>query len=433
MQQRFRFLALAHLSFPGRRFLSKPDVWSSGWHAFRAVLFIFFLQRVVFYAAMLVAPLLIPLQEDNTTNMPVTGPEWLVRHWRWDALHYYDLATLGYPSGDIIAASPRFGPRVQPAFFPLLPLLMRLIATCFNGLDLPAALPVARAQTVVLLSGIVVGHAVALLAFWFVYQLALGETNDAATARRAVLYTAFFPLGFYYAVPYTEALFLLTSLGVFLAIRRQQWVRAGLWAAAAGATRVAGVALAPVLLVAVVLAWRAGKLESWKRALAGVVLSPVGLLLFMLHLWQRTGDPLAFVHAQADWWREPMVPFTPLVKSVYYLLRPDLNFAANTYVINIINLLIVGSFLAIFIVSVRRWQVIYIVYGALFFTLILSSGLPQESVLQSVGRYATVFFPVYIVLAQWGHNPTLHRRMLLLWIPLFVVFTILYVQWSFFV
>jgi hypothetical protein len=382
---------------------------------------------------MLVAPLLLESQAGNAANMLVTGPEWLARHWRWDAVHYYELATLGYPSPEVIAASPQFGPRIRPAFFPLLPLLIRGVAACFNGLDFPAALPIARVQPVVLLSGIVVGHAVALLAFWLVYQLAWGETNDAATARRAVLYTAFFPLGFYYAVPYTEALFLLTSVAVFLASRRQQWVRAGLWAAAASATRVAGVALAPVLVVAIVLAWRAGKLESWKRALTGAVLSPMGLMLFMLHLWQRTGDPLAFVHAQADWWREPMIPFTPLAKSVYYLVRPDLNFAANTYVLNVINLLIVGSFLAIFAVSFWRWHLTYKVYGALFFTLILSSGLPYEFVLQSVGRYATVFFPVYIALAQWGRNATLHRRMLLLSIPLFVVFTILYVQWSYFV
>jgi Gpi18-like mannosyltransferase len=433
VQQRFRFLSLTNLQFFGRKTLSNPRVWSRAWHAFRAVLPIFFLSRVVFYAAMLVAPLLIPLQEDNAVKMLVVGPEWLVRHWRWDAVHYYELATLGYPSPDVIAASPRFGPRIRPAFFPLLPVLIRIVATCFNGLSFPAALPIARAQPGVLLSGIVVGHAVALLAFSLVYQLAWRETNDAATARRAVLYTAFFPLGFYYAVPYTEALFLATSVAVFLAIRRQQWVCAGVWAAAASATRVAGVALAPVLVLAIVLAWRAGKLESWKRALAAIVLSPMGLVVFALHLWQRTGDPLAFVHAQADWLRQSMIPFTPLVKSVYYLLRPDLNVAANTYVLNLINLLIVGSFLAIFVVSFRRWDPTYIVYGAVFFTLILSSGLPREFVLQSVGRYATVFFPVYIVLAQWGRNATLHRRMLLLSIPLFVAFTILYVQWSYFV
>jgi Gpi18-like mannosyltransferase len=382
---------------------------------------------------MLVAPLLIPLQEDNAANMLVTGPEWLARHWRWDAVHYYDLAMVGYPSSEVIAASPQFGPRIRPAFFPLLPMLIKIVSTGLNGFSVPAALPIANGQPVVLLAGIVVAHAIAPLAFGWMYQLAWQETNDHATARRAVLYTAFFPLGFYYAVPYTESLFLATSVAVFLAIRRQHWVRAGLWAAAAGTTRVAGVALAPVLVLAIVLAWRSGTLQSWKRALVGVLLSPLGLVLFMLHLWQRTGDPLAFVHAQADWWRQSMVPFTPLVKSMYYILRPDLNFAANTYVLNIINLLVVVSFMVIFAVTLRRWHLTYIVYGALFFALILSSGLPRELVLQSVGRYTTVFFPVYIVLAQWGRNPAVHRRMLLLSIPLFVVFTILYVQWSYFV
>jgi hypothetical protein len=285
-----------------------------------------------------------------------------------------------------------------------------------------------------LLGGVLVVHIATLLAFWLLFQLAREETNDEATARRTVLYTAVFPLAFYYALPYAEALFLAASVGTFLAARRRNWVRAGLWAAAASGARPFGILLLPVLALEIVLAWRRDEIQTrdWPRALLGLLLAPVGLLLFMLHLWQLTGDALAFSHAQQmAWLRTPVFPLTTLWRGVGYALHPAWSGTPETYARTVLHTLIVVGFLAVLIASVRRWRPSYVLYGVLVYTLTLSSPWPGETIMHSLGRSIMVLFPVYITLAQWGRRPVIHQAIVLLWLPLFGLLTALYVQWIF--
>ncbi|HZG68021.1 MAG TPA: mannosyltransferase family protein [Herpetosiphonaceae bacterium] len=377
-----------------------------------AVLAIFLLSRLAFYLVALFGN-----DHGEQVNQALT----LRIHWRWDALHYYGIAVRGYGAADESAA-----------FFPLLPLLIRGAAMVLGGMRWPLPTPIERADESVLLAGVLLANGAALLAFCLLYELVLADTGDDATAQRAVLYTASFPLAFFYAVPYTEGLFLATSVGAFLAARRSQWIRAGVWAALASITRPVGVLLLPALLLEVLLAWRHGSraASGWLRAALGLLLAPAGLLLFLLYLWQRVGDPIAFVHvARSEFGHASIFPpalvwrgLTLSAQSIWSdpgSLQRNHLIVFNTFVMLLVLVVLFASF--------RRWRPAYVLYGLLLCTVVLST-VPDGDTLRSVGRYLMVFFPVYTTVAHWGRRPLVHLAILLFWLPLLGLFTAFFLR-----
>lgn len=389
------------------------------WPALLPVLLIFAISRLAFYGAAIAGAYLLPDAPNQPAAVDVNARLPLALHWRWDAVHYYTVSIDGYSEGG------------TTAFFPLLPLMIRVVSFVLGGFQSPAQLPIQGAETAPLLAGVLVANGVSLLAFWLLYQLAHEELADGEMATRAVLYAALFPFAFHYSVPYTEGLFLATAAGTFLAARRRQWVRAGIWAGLGAASRSSGILLAPVLLLEVVLAWRRGGLsrEEQPRALLGLLLAPSGLLLFMVQLWNRVGDPFAFVEAQEAWGRESTWPWTTLLRGIDYALHPEMTDRADVYMRGVIHLLITLVFLAILVVFARRWRPSYTLFGAGLFLIILSSPIDGQWTMHHMGRFLLPFFPAFFVLATWGRRPWVDRTILATFLPLFGLLTLLYVNW----
>jgi hypothetical protein len=137
--------------------------------------------------------------------------------------------------------------------------------------------------------------------------LELGE----ATARTTILLLAFSPWSVFFGAPYSESLYLLVSVGAFYAARTGRWAWAGGLGAAGSATRPTGIVLLlPLALLYVYEPGRGGgRVEARllarlkpTRPLGGsaafLLVVPLGLALFSLHLSQALGDPWAWVHAQ---------------------------------------------------------------------------------------------------------------------------------------
>ncbi|MFO3797012.1 MAG: mannosyltransferase family protein, partial [Anaerolineales bacterium] len=144
---------------------------------------------------------------------PVTNA-WLALWQRWDALHYQAIAERGYEAFDTALFTP-----------PLYPFLMHLLSPLF-GSTLVAGIFVAT-----------IAYAIGLSLF---YQLALLELSRERAAQRALIYLMLFPTAFFFFAPYTESLFFLGSVGPMLALRRNEWLRAGLWGSLAAASRLPG-------------------------------------------------------------------------------------------------------------------------------------------------------------------------------------------------
>ncbi len=107
---------------------------------------------------------------------------------------------------------------------------------------------------------------------------------------------AFTPASWTFHTAHTESLFLLLSLLAFLAAGRGRGLGAGLLAALACLTRNQG-----VLVAGATVALVAERTRNARPALLAALPPVLALLAFLGFQWLRTGDPLAFLDAQANW------------------------------------------------------------------------------------------------------------------------------------
>lgn len=188
---------------------------------------------------------------------------------QWDAAHYLQIVTEGY-AGDNFA------------FFPLFPAATKAVAGVLHLAPLAVALALVNGAFLM-----------ALVVIARLSRRCLGE--DAA--RAVVLLTCFNPMSIFFAIPYTEAFYLLlTGLTLLCLVRPPLRVPGvAVLGALTSATRPTGVVILPSILIAFLRRRRpAAGLVASLGALAG--LGGVALLN-----WRLSGDPLAFLHAQQAW------------------------------------------------------------------------------------------------------------------------------------
>ena len=336
---------------------------------------------------------------------------------RWDTAFYVNIVEEGYRNE---------GEMPSVAFFPLLPLLMGLLAPLVGD---------------VVVAGILIANGALLGASLLFYRLVADQWGE-PIAQRALWYLLIFPTAFFGSAIYTESLFLLASVGALFSARRGNWAAAGIFAVAAGLTRLIGLIVAPML----VLEWlrqrrEAEKSGEWHRQETGhshpgppilqpglaVLAAPAGLLAYMIYLWRAFGEPLAFAHASAAWNRVPRPPGQVIVA---LLQRPAGGWvqalrAGRLPLLNDwIDLGMVLFFLALALVLLYRQQWAEGIFVWLGVMLALNSGL-----LMSQRRYVCVLFPVYVLLAQWGHRPWADRAITGLFLGGQTLFVILFALW----
>ena len=249
-------------------------------------------------------------------------PSLLDTYVRYDSGWYHSIARDGYFYA---------GPDVQSsvAFFPAYPAVVRVVGFVVPHLVVAGVLVT-----------LACGAGVAVLFHRWVSGF-LGER----TASYALALLCCYPFAFYlFGVMYSDALFLVAVLGAFVLIERNQPLLAGLAGIVVTAARPVGVAVCVALVLRVLevrgvlpgarpatlvtpasvadrpppIADPRGarlpllprridlpSLRTLRPADFGVVLSVLGLVGFMVLLWVRFDEPLAFtkVGGAAGWWR----------------------------------------------------------------------------------------------------------------------------------
>lgn len=147
-----------------------------------------------------------------------------------------------------------------------------------------------------------------LFAIYAFLLLVEADTDTVAERVFAGSLVAFNPCVIYAHAGYAEPLFFtVLTLGFYL-LQRQRWVGSGMAGALASATRMIGFIFALSYFTAWLRSreWR----PIWKQSdkVLGLMLCPLGTLLYMLFLYHRTGDALAQVHAQVAWGKSPGNP-----------------------------------------------------------------------------------------------------------------------------
>lgn len=322
---------------------------------------------------------------------------------RWDAVHYIDIATIGYHGTDM-------------AFFPLYPLLVAGLGSLIGNH---------------VIAGMLISNAALFFGLLFLYKLVEHEF-DRHVARRAIFYISIFPTAVFFSAVYTESLFFMLTVASFYYMRERRWWLAGGIGFFAAMTRVEGV----LLVVPFVIEWVT---DNWQMLLgmmrgegapelrrAAVNLLPIvlicaGLGVYMAYLWVLNGDPLYFSHVQIHWHRHLAAPWTSIINSWHKIAH-----AANGQTIanQSIELSFTALMIGVLLGGFRKLKPSYIAYMALSIVVPMST-----SSLMSMQRFALVLFPMFPILALWGKRPSVNNAIVALFLPLLGLFTVLFANW----
>ena len=292
---------------------------------------------------------------------------------RWDAAWYATIVKQGY------SYTP--GAESNVAFFPLLPLLTAAV----RGVT----------RVHLELAGFIVSNAALLASAVLLRRLAsLDYPAPSRVPERAVWLLLFCPMTFFYSTMYTESLFLMLSLCVFLLARRREWLGAGVAGALLTATRGNALLIAlPVIWEVLVARQRSESVDATRqapdRSVWWLLLMPLGLVFYATYLHFRFGDALAFGHAQAAWGRSIQPPWVGIGNALAY---------PSPY-----RALVLGSAAVAVVACVLgyrlRLRLSYQIYAAASILFLLSS-----SIFHGLPRMLSVIFPLYLAIAAVGER-----------------------------
>jgi len=263
------------------------------WRRLLAVFLLALLSRVLVY---LMADLMRRMAGMDGGFFEVMRPLWC----HWDTRHYIAIAENGYvPEGD---------ERLRLVFFPLMPMLMRLLSPLTGGDVFYAGL---------LISLLCSGAAAALL-----YDLSYLHFGRRAAGLSAA-YFLLSPMSVFLNCCYTEALFLCLVLAAMCLMRRGRPWLAAVCGMGCALTRMPGVIVAGLMIISLI--GKAAQCRAGLRAVlscAGQVLTVFsGLFIYWAINYAVTGDPLMYLTYQRENWFQQAGSFWGSVSNtVYYVL-----------------------------------------------------------------------------------------------------------------
>ena len=330
---------------------------------------------------------------------------------RWDAKSYVNISMQGY----------KHTPDV--AFFPLWPLIQH-----FGSLLLGSIWPGSYYLAGLLLANICFYFALVLF-----YCLLAGDFEP-RLARRAMIYLTFGPFALFYFAGYSESLFLLLCIACFLLFRRGRpldWWLAGFLGFLATLTRSAGLMLAvPFLCIFIQRFWLSPEKENYTlfqklNALTPIPLLPLGIVVYMVYLYNTKGDPFIFQTEEAIvWQRHFSLPWNTLSMMVIALFTsPSLIMLALNVIDNSFALL------PLFVLGFG-WKRIPLHYALFVLALAaFSMSFPATDIVPMISqpRLTIVFFPICVILAIWGKNRLFNAFYLSLTLTLFVLNIVMFI------
>jgi hypothetical protein len=333
--------------------------------------------------------------------------------YHWDAMAYITVATKGY------ANTP------QVAFFPLWPLLVH-----FGGLLLGGQIPLSF-----YLAGLILTNIFFFFALVLLYCL-LSEDFEASLAKRALFYLAFYPYAIFFFAGYTESLFVLLSVAIFLLLRRGKaldWWFAGGIGFLAALTRSTGLLLSiPFFVMYIRHFWVPAERDqhSWLQklnALAPIVLFPMGILAYMIYLGYTKGNPFIVQYEETTNWGRHFswlwITYSHILTSLFTYPRFSMIFVKNLLDFTFTTLPIV-----VLAWGWKRLPLHYSLFALAVIVFSLSFPLWKTTPFASQPRYMMAVFPLIVIIALMGKHPRFDQFFMSLGPPMLAVTTILFVS-----
>jgi hypothetical protein len=296
--------------------------------------------------------------------------------WAWanfDGEHYLSIAQWGYKP-------------LQYFFFPVFPLITRLISQIFDS-----------SLKTYLFSGLLLNHLflfIAIYGFWKLINLDYSES----IAKKTLILLLLFPTSFFFICFYNESLFLMLVVWSFYLARKKKWFISSILAGIAGATRVIGILLLPALIIEWFLQRKKEKKGNIFSLLSILFFSPLGLIIYLVYLQMRVGDPLEFFHTVGLFGAQRSTNLILLPQVFYryiFKILPSLDFPNFIASFPIVLESFMGSlFLILIIVGIFRIRFSYWLFFAGGYLIPTLAGS-----FSSLSRYVVVLFPAFILMA----------------------------------
>jgi len=278
----------------------------------------------------------------------------------WDGPIYLSIAQHGYTS------------KIQANFFPLYPLLTRIVHTVIPS---------------VLISGLLVSWAALSGAIYFFIKILkkLYKLEDNLEALRGTLFFVLFPTGVFLLATYTESLFAFLSLGAIYFALNNRYLASALFAAFLTATHVNG--LFVVAFIALILL---GQKLNLVKVITTAVIGCGGFIAYLIYQEYKFHSPFAFLHAQKlHNWVNPTV--SHLISEVLTLN---------------------GFFLLLVLISAIYWwkrRISFSIYSIFYLLIVFIGGKDFGG----FGRYALMAFPLEIMLYEYFRKKKLGYSLVL--------------------
>lgn len=285
-------------------------------------------------------------------------PYWVWSFGNFDGVHYIRIAKDGYAY------------QFTQAFFPMYPILIKLVSFITFGNYLVAAL--------------LISNTCFLIAVILFYKITKNIFNQ-SIAFWSCLFIIFSPTSFYFASVYTESLFFLLVILSFYFYEKENYILSSIFGAFSSLTRLIGIYLSVVLT----------KIAKRKNYFS-LFIVPFGLIVYMLYLKITFDNPIYFLTAQSAFGQERSTTNLVLLPQVFYRSIQQM-FTTHGFVLfnstfDFISTLICLILLLYSFKMVRKSWVIFSLLAVLTPTLTGS--------LISMPRYIIIAFPMYIVVAS---------------------------------
>jgi len=285
-------------------------------------------------------------------------PYWIWSFGNFDGVHYLRIAQDGYAY------------QFTQAFFPLYPILIKLVSYITLGNFLVAALLISN-----------ITFFVGLLLF---YKL-IKKNYDEKIAFWSCIFLLTFPTSFYFGSVYTEGVFFLMIIAAFYFIEEKKILLASIIGSFASATRLVGIFLAPSLIK---------KLDN--KSLIPLLIIPLGLFAYMIYLKIEFNNPFYFLTAQSIWGQERSTTGIVLLPQVFWRYIKILATTSGLPLLNASFELVSSVFAIVILIlankKVKREWLIFSWLAVLTPTL--------TGTLASMPRYILIAFPIFIVLTN---------------------------------
>ena len=307
---------------------------------------------------------------------------------KWDAHHYINIADHWYITEEEYLLDPsKYVDKeyVLLVFYPLYPILVRLVGYVFGNLTFSAYF---------------VSNLFFVLSIYAMYKLVRMDF-ERKTAIIATLMLIISPYGFFFTFAFTESLFLFLTLMFFVMLKKEKWILAGLFGLFAALTKNFGLLLVvPYGVWLITLACKR-KYSFGKfilRLLPGVLI----LLGFGIYLYINksvSGDWFKFMEYQNNHWHNRISCPVSNVVNHFRLFLNESGSAVNKWFIWFGDVSAVCFAMLVCYIGCKKIPFVYSIYSLAFIFLTLTI-----SWLLSGPRYLLVNFPIYIALAVVSEN-----------------------------